>query len=69
MCRYQNSVSEWTLDYPPLFAWFEWLVSHAARLVEPAMLEVRSKPYMSDRTLVFQVRAAQALHALQKLHL
>lgn len=51
---YSEATSQWTLDYPPLFAWFEYVLSLAGGLVDPAMLEVNNLEYSSWKTVVFQ---------------
>ncbi|XP_055333216.1 probable dolichyl pyrophosphate Glc1Man9GlcNAc2 alpha-1,3-glucosyltransferase [Paramacrobiotus metropolitanus] len=51
---YVEATSEWTLDYPPLFAWMEYLLSHVARLCDPRMLMITKLPYASHATVVFQ---------------
>ena len=59
--------SEWTLDYPPLFAWFERLLTYGASTVEAAMLLLSPTPYFSDTTRAYQratVIASDALLAL-----
>ena len=53
--RYTEATSEWTLDYPPMFAWFEFLLSQVARFVDPAMLQVHNLNYDSQGTIIFQV--------------
>ena len=54
-CRYTEATSGWTLDYPPMFAWFEFLLSQIAHFVDPAMLQVHNLNYASQGTINFQV--------------
>ncbi|KAF5394567.1 Alpha-1 3-glucosyltransferase [Paragonimus heterotremus] len=49
-----QSTSKWTLDYPPLFAWFEWLLSQVAVLFDPEMCVINESAYVSQNTVIFQ---------------
>ena len=51
---YVDTTSEWTLDYPPLFAWFERLLALGAPFFDEQMLRVSAEPYKSAETNLYQ---------------
>ncbi|VDN52971.1 unnamed protein product [Dracunculus medinensis] len=51
---YYENTSEWTLDYPPFFAYFEFLISQFASFFIPSALVIQQKPFFSYELLLFQ---------------
>ncbi|OTF70792.1 dolichyl pyrophosphate Glc1Man9GlcNAc2 [Euroglyphus maynei] len=50
---YSESTSKWTLDYPPFFAYFEYILAYWAKFFDENMLQIRQDPYMSSKTLLY----------------
>ena len=54
---YTDATSEWTLDYPPFFAWFEFAMAKLASILNidnQEMLQVENLNHKSLQTVLFQ---------------
>nr|AAC27468.1 putative glucosyltransferase [Arabidopsis thaliana] len=52
---YFDETSQWTLDYPPFFAYFERFLSIFARLVDPRIVDLQSGlDYNAESVIYFQ---------------
>ncbi|VDO06583.1 unnamed protein product [Rodentolepis nana] len=69
---YTEATSIWTFDYPPFFAYFEFLLAQIGNKVDPNMTFISAEPYVSPGTVYFQritviVSELLLLHSISKL--
>ncbi|KAF8222763.1 glycosyltransferase family 57 protein [Tricholoma matsutake] len=51
---YYDTTSEWTLDYPPFFAYFEKLLSIPASYIDPKIVDLNNLNYDSWSVIAYQ---------------
>ena len=51
---YYEKTSEWTLDYPPAFAVFEWLMSWPASIIDNDIVQIKNLSYDAWSVISFQ---------------
>ncbi|KAI0049641.1 glycosyltransferase family 57 protein [Auriscalpium vulgare] len=51
---YFDTTSEWTLDYPPFFAYFEKLLSIPASFIDPRIVNLRDLNYSAWSVIAYQ---------------
>lgn len=72
---YFDETSQWTLDYPPFFAYFSWVLSIPAKLWDPRIVDLQGELeydswkcvlYMRLTVIVTELVLAGALFALSR---
>ncbi|OJA16976.1 hypothetical protein AZE42_00561 [Rhizopogon vesiculosus] len=51
---YYDITSEWTLDYPPFFAYFEKLMSIPASFIDPKIVDLQNLQYDAWTVIIYQ---------------
>ncbi|KAH9062145.1 glycosyltransferase family 57 protein [Lactarius vividus] len=51
---YYDTTSEWTLDYPPFFAYFEKVLSIPASLIDPRIVDLNNLNYSAWTVVAYQ---------------
>ncbi|KAI0307352.1 glycosyltransferase family 57 protein [Multifurca ochricompacta] len=51
---YHDTTSEWTLDYPPFFAYFEKALSIPASFIDPRIVEISNLNYSAWSVIAYQ---------------
>ena len=51
---YYEATSEWTLDYPPFFAYFEYLLAIPAGWVDVNLVKISARPISTERVILYQ---------------
>ncbi|CAD5228930.1 unnamed protein product [Bursaphelenchus okinawaensis] len=51
---YFEDTSEWTIDYPPFFAFFEWILAQFAALYDVDILKIQKEALLTPNVLLFQ---------------
>ncbi|CAN8070733.1 unnamed protein product [Agarophyton chilense] len=49
---YTDNTSQWTLDYPPLFAFFEYILAQALHLVDASVTNLTEEDKVSDLSVI-----------------
>jgi alpha-1,3-glucosyltransferase len=72
---YFDETSQWTLDYPPFFAYFSWLLGIPAKIWDPKIVDLKGGleydgwkcvMYMRLSVIVTELVLASALFALSR---
>ena len=51
---YYEATSEWTLDYPPFFAYFEYLLAIPAAWIDADLVKISAGPISTSRVILYQ---------------